>query len=162
MYISTSRDIIDIIILDISVHHVYIIFLHESFDFVEIWKNLARMDEFAVLHVTRKASEALPPSWYQPSKGSSDVTPIRVSHVVTSDTTKVEVSGQRSREWVTWQKEDFMEMWNIAQDMDGRSMYWYTCPFLWGESIHRRTPPYGHRMQPPTMSPAASFMDSSK
>lgn len=31
-YISTSRDIIDIIILDI-------IFLHEAFDFVEIWKN---------------------------------------------------------------------------------------------------------------------------
>lgn len=59
--------------------------------------DVARMDEFAVLHVTRKASEALPPSWYQVSKGSSDVTPIRVSHVVTSDTTKVDVPGQRSR-----------------------------------------------------------------
>lgn len=58
-----------------------------------------RMDEFAVLHVTRKASEALPPSWYQPSKGSSDVTPIRVSHVVTSDTTKVEVPGG-GKSWI--------------------------------------------------------------
>lgn len=52
-----------------------------------------RMDEFAVLHVTRKASEALPSSWYEPGKGSGDITPIRVSHVVTSETSKVTVPG---------------------------------------------------------------------
>lgn len=54
---------------------------------------VARMDEFAVLHVTRKASEALPSSWYEPGKGSGDVTSIRVSHVVTSETSKVTVPG---------------------------------------------------------------------
>jgi len=58
------------------------------------WETVvARMDEFAVLHVTRKASEALPSSWYEPGKGSGDVTPIRVSHVVTSETSKVTVPG---------------------------------------------------------------------
>ena len=55
---------------------------------------VARMDEFAVLHVTRKASEALPSSWYEPGKGSGDITPIRVSHVVTSETSKVTVPGR--------------------------------------------------------------------
>ncbi|CAK8991188.1 unnamed protein product [Durusdinium trenchii] len=52
-----------------------------------------RMDEFAVLHVTRKASEALPASWYQSAKGATDATPIRVSHVVTGDGAKAEVAG---------------------------------------------------------------------
>ena len=47
------------------------------------------MDEFAVLHVTRKASEALPSAWYEAPTSSSDITPIRVSHVVTSEDAEV-------------------------------------------------------------------------
>ena len=48
-----------------------------------------------MLHVTRKASEALPASWYQSAKGATDATPIRVSHVVTGDGAKAEVAGEQ-------------------------------------------------------------------
>ncbi|CAJ1355435.1 unnamed protein product [Effrenium voratum] len=42
-----------------------------------------RMEEFAVLHVTRSPKEALSPEWYAVPQDTQDITPIRVSHVVT-------------------------------------------------------------------------------
>ncbi|CAE7239971.1 cyb5r2 [Symbiodinium pilosum] len=53
-----------------------------------------KMKEFAIMHVTRSASEALPQQWYQPPTGCGEQTPIRMSHVITgSDSAKAEVPG---------------------------------------------------------------------
>jgi len=51
-----------------------------------------KMKEFAIMHVTRSASEALSPEWYSPPKGEEQ-TPLRMSHVVTGTDSKAEVPG---------------------------------------------------------------------